>query len=955
MADFCIYKKAPSVVTYNLAYSENGKVSQTDVYESGADVSLKVAEAVTGYTFIGWSTKAVPTPTDTKPTTLITSHYTMPSADTTLYAVYAKATEGTGTSYSKTDIGNIQAADKVVITAKTSDGTLYAMSNNNGTSSPAAVDTSGGVGDTVMWNVLNLGGDLIIYPNGTTGSWLYCTNSNTGVKVGTNENKVFQIDSDSGYLKHVATGRYLGVYASTPDWRCYTTSTSTNIANQTLGFYVKAATYTGYTTAPVVPTPATVNIRCGEGEASLLKNGEVIASVNTAGTPAQTYVTAGDEIVLVMKPASGYRLAAAEKGTDRILDSASASSNYSYKWYWNETLGAYTYTYTVKETGSTTSANYYNVSFLPRRMDTGFTAVQAASLTEGLYVITGVPTAQNTTPGSSASNNLHNPADTYLLFGDDGLAGDVVGRKSAALKLSDINVTLSNASPYRMAGLNEACLYEIKAGTGSYAGYYTIRMCGASTNLYLACTGDENAALEAVSSLSDNAYWTISIDSNGVAKIQNKNYTNRYLKFMANGDFQFRTYQETTSGSTWPVLYKASQTGYIVSFGKTGSGTVSAYNTTASSDVVSGSVQSAGSNIRFTFTPATNYELTSVTLNGTAIALSALTYDAVTGSYSYTYSGLNQQLSVIADFGSISGSINVEYYVNNTKMKAVTAEIEGEYYYIDLTPSVTVEGTAYTYADLSFDKAVNASSETEWSDVNEPIPVRNGDTVKLYFLTTAVSMSKTASETTKYVSSAGNSMLLGGTTEGSKAFTSANNQDANENVKQTFQIELDVNSTDMIKGYSEGGNTDIILVLDDSNSMFPDYSTNAEVAKSAISEFLDVAFTTGSGNKVAVVRYNSLAGAWNGSAFVECNGTATGYSGLTYANCFMSTKTAVTSAVNAALTQDNDNGGTNTEGGFMMAEAVARTRSASTDRDLLILIFTDGEPTFRYSDGSTLA
>lgn len=317
-----IYKKAPSVVTYNLAYSENGKVSQTDVYESGADVSLKVAEAVTGYTFIGWSTKAVPTPTDTKPTTLITSHYTMPSADTMLYAVYAKATEGTGTSYSKTDIGNIQAADKVVITAKTSDGTLYAMSNNNGTSSPSAVDTSGGIGDTVMWNILNLGGDLIIYPNGTTGSWLYCTNSNTGVRAGTNGNKVFQIDSDSGYLKNVATGRYLGVYASTPDWRCYTTPTATNIANQTLGFYVKAATYTGYTTAPVVPTPATVNIRCGEGEASLLKNGEVIASVNTAGTPAQTYVTAGDEIVLVMKPASGYRLAAVEKGTDRILDSA---------------------------------------------------------------------------------------------------------------------------------------------------------------------------------------------------------------------------------------------------------------------------------------------------------------------------------------------------------------------------------------------------------------------------------------------------------------------------------------------------------------------------------------------------------------------------------------------------------------------------------------------------------
>lgn len=947
--------------TYTVTYHSAGSVYSTATVVEGNAIGADnlPKPTVDGWTFVGWSTTEIPTAQDSEPALYAGTETVTGNLD--LYAVYAKAAAGTGTSYVKTDIGSIKPADEVVITA-TVNGTVYAMSNANGTgAAPAATavtvssNTLSATPDsTLLWNIVHLGGNLTIYPNGTTEKWLYCNNSNDGVRVGTNANNVFQIDSTSGYLMNTKTTapRYLGVY-NTADWRCYTNTTG-NIANQTLAFYVKAATYTGYTTSPVVDISlsCTVNIRCGEGEASLRKNGEVIASVNTAGTPAQVYVSPGDEIVLVMKPASGYRLAAAEKGSDRILDSASASSDYKYKWYWNEDLGAYTYTYTIPATSSTSSDNYFNVSFLPRRMDTGITAVQASSLTEGLYVITGVSADQNTAPNVSTSNNQHDPANTYLLFGDDGLKGDVVGRKSAALKLSDINITLNNTSPYRMSGLNEACLYEIKAGTGSYAGYYTIRMCGASTNLYLACTGNKNAALEAVSSLSDNAYWSINIDKNGVAEIQNKNYTSRYLKFMAGGDFQFRTYQTATSGSTWPVLYKASQAGYTVSFDKNGSGTVKAYNTTSGSNVVSGSVQSAGSSIRFTFTPATNYELLSVEVNGESVALSSLTYDGITDSYSYTYSGLDRHITVTASFGKINSSIVVKYYVNNTEMTQKAVNLDGEYYYIDLTPSVTIEGSSknYTYADLSFDKAANGAME--FTDVNEPIPVKSGDTVKLYFLTTAVSMSKTATETTKF-NDAANGRPLGGTTDNSMAFTAANQPDAYQNVKQTFDISLDVNSTDMIKGYSEGGNTDIILVLDDSNSMHPDYSTNADLTKAAISEFLDVAFTAGSGNKVAVVRYNSLAGAWNGSTFVQYNGSMSGYSGITYNNCFMSTKTAVTTAVDAALTKDDSNGGTNMEGGFMMAEVVAKTRATSTDRNLLILIFTDGEPTFRYTDGST--
>lgn len=148
-------------------------------------------------------------------------------------------------SWTKTDLANIKSTDIVVIVWTTSDGTSYAISNDKGTSSaPTAVKVTvdnnaltGDIADNIKWNIANSSGTLTIYPNGTTAKWLYCTSSNNGVRVGTNTNKTFTIDSSSGYLKHTGTSRYLGVYTANPDVRCYTNTTG-NTANQTLAFYV---------------------------------------------------------------------------------------------------------------------------------------------------------------------------------------------------------------------------------------------------------------------------------------------------------------------------------------------------------------------------------------------------------------------------------------------------------------------------------------------------------------------------------------------------------------------------------------------------------------------------------------------------------------------------------------------------------------------------------------------
>ena len=203
-------------------------------------------------TFVGWSTVTIDNSAN-KPT----SDFYAPGvsvtlgANNTFYAVFAESGGVGSTSWVETDIANIAANDEVVITmSNTTD--MWALSHEKGSSDAPPADrftdnTFDDVADVYIWNISNDNGSLIIYPKGSTSTWLYCTATNNGVRVGTNANKAFTISGD--YLKNTATSRYVGVYTTNPDWRCYT-STTGNIANQTLAFYKKTTTggYQNYTT-----------------------------------------------------------------------------------------------------------------------------------------------------------------------------------------------------------------------------------------------------------------------------------------------------------------------------------------------------------------------------------------------------------------------------------------------------------------------------------------------------------------------------------------------------------------------------------------------------------------------------------------------------------------------------------------------------------------------------------
>ena len=158
---------------------------------------------------------------------------------------------GYGQTWQKVELKDLTSDDVFVIAEIHKLKSSYAMSNNNGTkSAPSAVSIKlsedgttikSSVTENLKWNVGKgkVVNSYIFYPNGDNEKWLYCTNTNNGVRVGTNDNKTFQLYENSGYsgLKNIATNRYIGVYnGNEDDWRCYD-NVKNNIKGQQIAFY----------------------------------------------------------------------------------------------------------------------------------------------------------------------------------------------------------------------------------------------------------------------------------------------------------------------------------------------------------------------------------------------------------------------------------------------------------------------------------------------------------------------------------------------------------------------------------------------------------------------------------------------------------------------------------------------------------------------------------------------
>ena len=159
------------------------------------------------------------------------------------FTVKEKGASSETVEWVATSFADLKAGDQVVIVGTKSSST-YAMSNDKGASNPplpVSVTVSNDKltaepANNIIWYVGVDGSNRVFNANEGGSTWLYCTNDNNGVRVGTNTAKAFTLAN--GYLKHIGTSRFLGIYLE-QDWRCYTSHTSTNIANQTFQFFVK--------------------------------------------------------------------------------------------------------------------------------------------------------------------------------------------------------------------------------------------------------------------------------------------------------------------------------------------------------------------------------------------------------------------------------------------------------------------------------------------------------------------------------------------------------------------------------------------------------------------------------------------------------------------------------------------------------------------------------------------
>ena len=225
--------------TYTVTYDANGGTgSMTDPdspYNSGSTVTVLDNEFTRdGYNFVNFNTAEDGSGSDYDEGDTFTI-----SGNTTLYAQWEEDTAGIAWVY--TPMKSLIASDTVVIFGD--NGSKYAMSNDNGASNPPLATAltvengrlSASPATEIRWDVDgSRENGYTFYPSGSSETWLYTTNTNNGVRVGTNDNKVFTVASN-GYLQNSATDRYIGIYSS-QDWRCYT-STSTNIDGQTFGAY----------------------------------------------------------------------------------------------------------------------------------------------------------------------------------------------------------------------------------------------------------------------------------------------------------------------------------------------------------------------------------------------------------------------------------------------------------------------------------------------------------------------------------------------------------------------------------------------------------------------------------------------------------------------------------------------------------------------------------------------
>ena len=337
---------------------------------------------------------------------------------TAVYTIEAPAVEQTfskisghnpvvGQTYLIVDLNSNKALTSANGTSSAPTAVSVTIENNQITTSESAL----------QWTFEAEEGGYVIHPVGDNAKWLYSTNSNDGVRVGTNNNKVWELDitDEANYhgFKNVATSRYIGVY-NNQDWRTYT-SIHNNIKETQIALFVL-----GEAPNDPVITASNVSIDYDATEGEIVYSIEnPVAGATVAATTNVEWLTIG-----TVGETVPFTCTANEDGTARM-----ATVTLSYTYGDNETV--------TKDVTVTQGAAPVIYTTIPALFDAATSTEKSVLVTFNNWVVSG-----------STNKNVFvtdNNGNGFVIFDNDGgltdiyTAGDILSGTAVSCTLKKYN------------------------------------------------------------------------------------------------------------------------------------------------------------------------------------------------------------------------------------------------------------------------------------------------------------------------------------------------------------------------------------------------------------------------------------------------------------------------------------------------------------------------------------
>ena len=308
----------------------------TDVAEGSKVSALPTTPAAIGdKAFMGWTNAAILGTLDAAPAVLFTTAAEAPAvtAHTTYYAVFADATPVSNTWKRIKKLADITEGSYVI----KNDAYVLPSTTTGSSKAPAQVSApeitddniTGTVEESMIWQFTTTSTAHQFFIKNAEGAYLYATNTNKGLHVGSTEDKwTFTVNTaDYFSMQEAANNRYCATYSDGTDWRSYDNATHGNYRNGgKLELYKYESVYSYSAYATHFATLANRNLAFSASAVDVFGS-SVSAPTLTGHIDGVTYESSDPEVASV-DANTGVVTIGTKLGTTTIKASAAEDANY---------------------------------------------------------------------------------------------------------------------------------------------------------------------------------------------------------------------------------------------------------------------------------------------------------------------------------------------------------------------------------------------------------------------------------------------------------------------------------------------------------------------------------------------------------------------------------------------------------------------------------------------------